>query len=328
MTLNVEPGIPPSSNTLQANSSQGTQPNSSRNPSQGGQSNGSRRRYTVGSPTSSPFKPAVPGATAHINHQFPPPPLSQNQEHPPRSFSTEQHARPRGSSPSPQTASSGRRRQVSKSPERGQERSQGASWAGNGRKNNHWQQSKYSAPAMGARKNEAAPSITLQRPSFKSTRSNSSIQSNSLPSTPNHHPRHANGASRSPSPPCPLDSPRSAASEPVISTPRRQPHGGCIYETALANIRRRMPYSLGIEKLGSEKPKLERLSTEQGEKLTLDMEQLFERLKPKEGTGERRRAFLEKLEGLLNREWPGHGIKVHAFGSTENHLSMSDSDGM
>lgn len=89
-----------------------------------------------------------------------------------------------------------------------------------------------------------------------------------------------------------------------------------------------MPYSLGIEKLRGEKPKQERLSPEHEGKLTKDMLDMFEGLKPSKESSERRRKFLEKLARLLNDEWPGHDIQVHAFGSTENHLCMSDSDGI
>ncbi|CAZ79497.1 unnamed protein product [Tuber melanosporum] len=184
---------------------------------------------------------------------------------------------------------------------------------------------------MAGRRNESGPPMTLShaRPPFKNQRASSSAQSNSLPSTPNHHPRQANGASRSPSPTSALDSPRSAASEPLIPSIQKAPVVSprtCIYETGLANIRRRMPYSLGIDKLGNEKPKAERLSVEQEGKFTEDIKSLFETLKPSEASGDRRRRFLEKLERLLNREWPGHDIQVHAFGSTENHLCMIDSD--
>jgi DNA polymerase sigma len=88
-----------------------------------------------------------------------------------------------------------------------------------------------------------------------------------------------------------------------------------------------MPYALGNDKIAPARPKLEKLAPEQEAKLTKDMLDLFEVLKPDSGSNERRRRFLVKLERLLNDEWPGHDIKVHAFGSTENHLCMSDSDG-
>ncbi|KAL7271757.1 hypothetical protein RUND412_005461 [Rhizina undulata] len=180
---------------------------------------------------------------------------------------------------------------------------------------------------MQGKKNETSHPIAVQR-QFRNPRSNQSLQSSSLPSTPNHHARQVNGVSRSPSPSSYLlDSPRSAASEPVNASPHPKINtGGCKYETALINARRRMPYSLGIEKLGKEMPTKEKLLPTQAEKLTDDMLVLFEKLKPSEESNERRRKFLEKLATLLNREWPGHNIKVRAFGSTENHLCMTDSD--
>ncbi|KAG0634935.1 hypothetical protein HOY80DRAFT_490445 [Tuber brumale] len=318
MTLTVETGVPPSPSPQQAASCPSNQPS------------GSRRQYTVGSPTSS-SKPVV-YPPSQSSPQFLPllPPSTELSPHP-RSFSTEQRTNARGSSPSSRAI----RRQVSASPERsGQHRSQGigGSWLGNGRKN-YGQQSgaKYILPTMAGRRNESGPPMTLShtRPPFKNQRAGSSTQSNSLPSTPNHHPRQANGASRSPSPTSTLDSPRSAASEPLIPSIQKAPAVSprtCIYETGLANIRRRMPYSLGIDKLGNEKPKAERLSVEQEGKFTEDIKGLFETLKPNQASGDRRRRFLEKLERLLNREWPGHDIQVHAFGSTENHLCMIDSD--
>ncbi|KAF8543257.1 hypothetical protein BDD12DRAFT_874876 [Trichophaea hybrida] len=176
---------------------------------------------------------------------------------------------------------------------------------------------------MQGRRNDVQQPITGQRPPFRH-----SPQSMSLPSTPNHHPRHLNGVSRSPSPPtCMLDSPRSAASEPASTTPySKAPTTGCLYETLLIDARRRMPYSLGIDKLAREKPKLENLPQSQEEALTEDIEKEFERLKPSSESEIRRRKFLGKLSRILNEEWPGHDTKVHAFGSTENHLCMDDSD--
>ncbi|KAI5791848.1 hypothetical protein EDC01DRAFT_616114 [Geopyxis carbonaria] len=186
---------------------------------------------------------------------------------------------------------------------------------------------------MQAKRNDTTQqhsSVTGTRPSIKSHRSNQSnhsTQSTSLPSTPNHLPR-INGASRSPSPPtCLLDSPRSAASEPVTATPYQKPlNSGCRYETALVNARRRMPYSLGFEKLNRESPKLDKLTRADEEKLTQEMNDEFELLKPSAKSDARRRKFLEKLGRILNEEWPGYSTSVHAFGSTENHLCMEDSD--
>ncbi|KAI5795929.1 hypothetical protein FPQ18DRAFT_256401 [Pyronema domesticum] len=166
------------------------------------------------------------------------------------------------------------------------------------------------------------PIAAGQRPPFRH-----SPHSMSLPSTPHHLPR-INGVSRSPSPPAHiLDSPRSAASEPAstISYPKA-PVSGCPHETLLCSSRRRMPYSLGIDKLKPEKPKLDKLPKAQEEALTKDMEDEFEKLKPSSESEIRRKSFLEKLSRILNDEWPGYDTQVHAFGSTENHLCMDDSD--
>lgn len=312
MTLNVGTGTSPS---LQ----QQTHPQIS-------ESTGPRRRYSIGSSTSSTFKPSValPGSTYQaVPPQFLPL-LSPRQEFTSHSFSTEES---RAVSQSRKGVSPGRRRHDSKSPER--TRGIGGKWQGDGRKSYQQQPagSKHSTLAMQGRNNELGQSVANQRSPLKYGRSNVSIQSNSLPSTPNHNPSGA--LSRSPSPPCALDSPRSAASEPVTVLPfTRSQYGGCIYETALVNARRRMPYSLGIEKLEKEKPRQEMLLPEQDEKLTKDMLDMYEGLKPNKESSDRRRRFLEKLARLLNDEWPGHDIRVHAFGSTENHLCMSDSDGI
>lgn len=319
MTLNVGTGASPSLHQQQqTHSPQILEPTSP------------LRRYTVGSPTSSAFKPAVPSSSAFQTspQQFlpllsPHPELTSQ----PRSFSTEQSHQARAISQSRKGVSPGRRRHDSKSPERA--RGTGGRWQGDGWRGYQQQSagSKNHTLAMQGRKNELGQSIASQRPPLKYGRSNTSTQSNSLPSTPNHNP--SNALSRSPSPPCVLDSPRSAASEPVTTVPfTKSQYGRCVYETALINARRRMPYSLGIEKLGKEKPVQEKLSPEQEKKLTKDMLDMFEGLKPNEESSERRRMFLDKLGRLLNDEWPGHDIQVHAFGSTENHLCMSDSDGI
>jgi len=102
---------------------------------------------------------------------------------------------------------------------------------------------------------------------------------------------------------------------------------GCRYETLLIDAKRRIPYSLGSDRLKPERPLLEKLPLSREKALTRDMELEFERLKPSKESEDRRRQFLDKLSRILNEEWPGHDTKVHAFGSTENHLCMEDSDG-
>ncbi|KAF3259657.1 hypothetical protein TWF192_010513 [Orbilia oligospora] len=162
------------------------------------------------------------------------------------------------------------------------------------------------------------------RPQYRNQRS-SYTMSNSMPSTPRHpRTRHDAGKSRSPSPtPFTLDSPRSAASDPSTHPTIRS---RCQYESGLVLQRRRIQYSIGSDPLPEQKPPKDSLSNEDEKKLTADLENLYSELLPSEESNERRRKFLEKLEKLLNDEWPGHEIKVRPFGSTENRLCSTDSD--
>jgi hypothetical protein len=301
----------------------------------------SRRRSTIGSPSAAVFRPAnisLPQVSS-LQHQFLPI-LSPGQ-------GTTLHLggssggaslRYRSKSPFRKALSPHRRRQSSNSPERRNEHSPqpgAAGWLGHGRKTaKQYPLNLQSGPFnMQGKKSDVAPqSIAGSRPSFRTrdtSQSAHSTQSMSLPSTPNHHARQLNGASRSPSPPaCLLDSPRSAASEPVSTPYSKSQTAGCLYETLLVDARRRMPYSLGIDKLKLEKPKLEQLSQAQEDRLTRNIQIEFERLKPSSESEVRRRRFLDKLALILNEQWPDYGTEVHAFGSTENHLCMNDSDGM
>lgn len=89
-----------------------------------------------------------------------------------------------------------------------------------------------------------------------------------------------------------------------------------------------MPYSLGDEKLEPPpiKPKSS-LDPNEEEKLSGDMRELYDRLRPSKESEERRVKFVQKLERILNDQWPGNDIKVHVFGSSGNMLYTSDSDG-
>jgi hypothetical protein len=320
MTLNTTSGISPSSH-LHVNA----------------EANSPRRRNTVDSPTSAAFKPAtiaLPQVSPAIQHQFLPL-LSAAQQPSPLHLSPAPggNARYRSKSPSHHKAvSPHRRRQPSRSPERGNEQQilgpGCGGWLGNGRKNDRqYHLNPKSGPfnMQGKSNNVVQHSIAGQRQSFRNC-----PQSMSLPSTPNHHARHmTNGVSRSPSPPTMLDSPRSAASEPVTASPYpKNSAAGCLFETLLIDAKRRMPYSLGIDKLKPEKPLLEKLPQAREEALSREIAEEFERLKPSIESEDRRRKFLDKLSRILNEEWPGHDTKVHAFGSTENHLCMNDSDGI
>lgn len=173
-------------------------------------------------------------------------------------------------------------------------------------------------------KTESLASVST-RPQYRTQRTSHTL-SNSMPSTPRHpRTRQDAGKSRSPSPPTfTLDSPRSATSE---SSAHPTQKARCLYESGLVLQRRRIPYSLGSEALPDEKPPRDSLSTEDDATLTADMEKLYNELLPSDESNERRRKFLIKLERLLNDEWPGHEIKVHPFGSTENKLCSTDSDG-
>ena len=103
---------------------------------------------------------------------------------------------------------------------------------------------------------------------------------------------------------------------------------GCKYETLLVDARRRVPYSMGTDKLKPEKPKIERLPEVQEMELSKEMEREFMRLEPSKQSKQWRHQFLAKLSRILNESWPGYDTKVHAFGSFENQLWRDDSDGM
>jgi DNA polymerase sigma len=95
----------------------------------------------------------------------------------------------------------------------------------------------------------------------------------------------------------------------------------------MANAKRRVPYSLGPDKLDRDLdvPKAFLAPTEDG-RLTTDMRELYNRLLPSLESEERRKKLVEKLEVMLRKQWPGHAIKVNVFGSTGNKLGTTDSD--
>lgn len=96
----------------------------------------------------------------------------------------------------------------------------------------------------------------------------------------------------------------------------------------MAYFRRRMPYSIGGDLLPEEKIGLkEGLSHEEEEKLSAEMQGLYEQLLPSAESDDRRRQLVQKLEKLFNEQWPGNNINVHVFGSSGNKLCSSDSDG-
>ncbi|OHF03414.1 hypothetical protein CORC01_01133 [Colletotrichum orchidophilum] len=163
---------------------------------------------------------------------------------------------------------------------------------------------------------------------------NGQSHSNSMPSTPQQHARNFSFESREPSPTATNNhSPRSAYSETNSNLPSLRPlpprlMGGCQYETSQMNSKRRMPYSIGsdkLEKISLEKIK-SKLSEDEERKLTTDMRELYDRLRPTEKVEENRQKLVVKLERIFNEEWPGNDIRVHLFGSSGNWLCSDDSD--
>lgn len=158
--------------------------------------------------------------------------------------------------------------------------------------------------------------------------------SSSVPSTPHQHARQFSFEDREPSPTATTNhSPRSAYSETNSTLPSLRPLpprlGGCKYETAQKNSRRRIPYSVGNDRL--EKLDLRtvkgKLTEEEERKLATDIREVFDKLIPTDAVEENRKKLVSKLEKIFNDEWPGHDIKVHLFGSSGNLLCSDDSDG-
>lgn len=173
------------------------------------------------------------------------------------------------------------------------------------------------------------------RPNAHHQHSMLSQQSNSVPSTPHHHAREFSFESREPSPNAASGhSPRSAYSESdskLITLRPSQPRlgGGCRYETGQASMRRRVRYDVGserLERLDLTKIK-SKLSKDEERALSTDMRDLYDRLLPTPESDLKRRKLVQKLEQLLNQEWPGHDIQVHVFGSSGNLLCTDESDG-
>lgn len=95
----------------------------------------------------------------------------------------------------------------------------------------------------------------------------------------------------------------------------------------MAQARRRVPYTLGPEKLEPDPEGAARkLSHSEEERLTADGKRLYERLLPNEESEGRRSRLVQKLEKLLAERWPVQNINVSVFGSTGNKLGTCHSD--
>ena len=159
-----------------------------------------------------------------------------------------------------------------------------------------------------------------------------SHHSSSVPSTPYQQPRDFRFHSRTPSPGRGLNnhSPRSVASEAPGPTNAQLHHVAnvCKFETGAERRKRRIPYVDGGEReLRPPKREPKRaLQPDEHEKLSGDMRELYGRLLPSDESEERRAQLVDKLDRILNEEWPGNDIRVNVFGSSGNLLSSSDSD--
>ena len=124
-------------------------------------------------------------------------------------------------------------------------------------------------------------------------------QSSSLPSTPYVHARELPGPYRTPSPinrNAEATSPRTARSESdsTLRPPGRTLLAGCKYETGMAYSRRRIPYSIGGDKLESSPTKVQKhLEPAEEGKLSGDMRELYDRLLPSQESVVRRTIFVE-----------------------------------
>lgn len=190
-------------------------------------------------------------------------------------------------------------------------------------------------PKMSNRHHHNEPAKGHTSRSAPATTSHAPSHSASVPSTPHQHARKFSFESREPSPTAANNhSPRSAYSETTATVPpslKSLPPrlGGCKFETAQINSRRRIPYSVGNDRLetldlSTVKSKL---SEDEERKLATDMREVYDRLLPTPEVEESRQKLVQKLETIFNEEWPGHDIRVNLFGSSGNFLCSDDSDG-
>lgn len=242
---------------------------------------------------------------------------------------------------SPHVQASPRSRTSSKASQRDSTQGKGSASGGHGNRTNQNSDKNRSAvtskdtPFKMPSKASAEPIKTLPaRSAAISSSPQGQSHSSSVPSTPHQHARKFSFESRDPSPNAATNhSPRSAYSETNSTLPSLRPLpprlGGCKYETAQINSRRRIPYSVGSDRLEKLDPRTikNKLTEKEEEKLAKEMREIFDKLLPTESIEENRKKLVEKLERIFNNEWPGHDIKVHLFGSSGNLLCSDDSDG-
>lgn len=102
----------------------------------------------------------------------------------------------------------------------------------------------------------------------------------------------------------------------------------CKFETNLGLLgRRRVPYhSSDILEKVKEEPK-KTLDPNEDDKLSGDMRELYDRLKPTPKNTAVRNQFVEKVQRILETEFPGNEFTVSIFGSSGNLLWTAESDG-
>jgi DNA polymerase sigma len=88
-----------------------------------------------------------------------------------------------------------------------------------------------------------------------------------------------------------------------------------------------MPYQSDeiLDKVKEEPKKT--LDPHEEDKLSGDMRELYDRLEPKQEDTDTRARFVEKVQRILEQEFPGNKMMVHVFGSSGNMLWTSESDG-
>jgi len=92
--------------------------------------------------------------------------------------------------------------------------------------------------------------------------------------------------------------------------------------------RRRIPYTIGTDRLGKEEDVKMNLNADEEKRLSDDMHSLYDRLLPTQDSQQNRQLVVEKLQRILSEAWPGKSIQVAVFGSSGNMLFTSRSDGM
>ncbi|KAF2862455.1 hypothetical protein K470DRAFT_269093 [Piedraia hortae CBS 480.64] len=153
--------------------------------------------------------------------------------------------------------------------------------------------------------------------------------SSSVPSTPFRQPRDVRFHSRSPSPGQKLNHVSPRCADPAAKlVPRSAASDLCKFETTAEVGKRRMPYNQENEHAPPtpDTPPKTVLEPYEEDKLSGDMRELYDWLLPSRDSEERRAQLVQKLESMMNEEWPGHNIRVNMFGSSGNLLSSSESD--